>query len=307
MYYRRKVVLALLQEFGPLYSFRLHKYLFLLTQEQQTPVYSFVPYKYGCFSFQCAADMRAIENHPNHQSARQFTTNKGGRRWEKVDSVDYISMLSESDQAGIRRLKTNYGDMNRKQLISYIYKRFPYYASNSEIVDEYLSEKERFHSTVTETNSKKLYTIGYEGKSIDQYIDTLLRNQVSIVCDVRKNASSMKYGFSKNQLKHYLGKLDIEYIHLPDLGISSSKRQCLNTTEDYKRVFNEYVEQTLRSNPKMIKYIEDLLERYSRVALTCFENDHEFCHRSRTADALSSQTVTVKHLLTKTVAGDRHV
>ena len=43
-------------------------------------------------------------------------------------------------------------------------------------------------------------TIGYEGLSLEQYIVTLLINDVRVLCDVRKNAYSQKFGFSKNQL-----------------------------------------------------------------------------------------------------------
>ncbi|WP_348602891.1 DUF488 family protein [Bartonella tribocorum] len=41
------------------------------------------------------------------------------------------------------------------------------------------------------------FTIGYEGKSLENYLNCLLENNIKILCDVRKNPISRKYGFSK--------------------------------------------------------------------------------------------------------------
>ena len=41
----------------------------------------------------------------------------------------------------------------------------------------------------------------------------LIREDVKLLCDVRKNPLSMKFGFSKNQLKGILEGVGIEYIH----------------------------------------------------------------------------------------------
>src|SRR5690554_2591380 len=61
MYYRRKLVLALLQAFdGKLEKLSLQKLLFLLTRYQERKSYDFVPYKYGCFSFQANADLNTL-------------------------------------------------------------------------------------------------------------------------------------------------------------------------------------------------------------------------------------------------------
>ncbi|WP_200885350.1 DUF488 family protein [Jejuia pallidilutea] len=51
-------------------------------------------------------------------------------------------------------------------------------------------------------NDITLFTIGYEGISLEHYLNKLIRNNIKLLCDVRKNALSMKYGFSKSQLKN---------------------------------------------------------------------------------------------------------
>jgi hypothetical protein len=50
VYYRRKVILALLESFdGELGKISFQKLLFLFTRHQEKPAFDFVPYKQGCF------------------------------------------------------------------------------------------------------------------------------------------------------------------------------------------------------------------------------------------------------------------
>jgi hypothetical protein len=52
MFYRRKIILALLQAFdNQLEKIALQKLLFLFTNRQLKPEYEFVPYLYGCYFF----------------------------------------------------------------------------------------------------------------------------------------------------------------------------------------------------------------------------------------------------------------
>ena len=61
MFYRRKVILALLQLFdGQLDKIRLQKLLFLFTLRQTKTEYDFIPYKYGCYSYSANADMTTM-------------------------------------------------------------------------------------------------------------------------------------------------------------------------------------------------------------------------------------------------------
>ena len=85
-----------------------------------------------------------------------------------------------------------------------------------------------------------LFTIGYEGLSIDAYLNRLITNQVAMLVDVRKNPISMKYGFSKMQLVNATAKAGISYIHIPDLGIPSRLRQNLKSVSAYQELFEYY-------------------------------------------------------------------
>jgi hypothetical protein len=64
LYYRRKVLLALLEIFGgQLTAKSFQKYLFLFTRKQEIKVFDFVPYKYGCFSFQANQDIATLKTY----------------------------------------------------------------------------------------------------------------------------------------------------------------------------------------------------------------------------------------------------
>jgi hypothetical protein len=58
MFYRRKIILALLEVFGGrLEKINIQKLLFLLCNKQQRPEYDFIPYLFGSFSHSAKADL----------------------------------------------------------------------------------------------------------------------------------------------------------------------------------------------------------------------------------------------------------
>lgn len=286
MYYRRKVILALLQTFGDrLDKVSFQKLLFLFTDLQAKqnlkPAFHFVPYMQGCFSFQSYSDMGTMKIY------KQVDDIKTG--WEKKDKTNYLAMLNPKDKQFILYLKSQYGKHTKNDLIKLTYRQHPYYAIKSIIKEEHLNAKELqiVDDCVPKNNKTILYTIGYEGISFEQYLNKLILNDVKLLCDVRKNSLSMKYGFSKNQLKGACEKLGIKYVHIPDLGIDSDKRQELNTQKDYDKLFISYEKTTLKEKKTAIKQVLDLILEHKRIAVTCFEAHHCQCHRGTLAKAIT--------------------
>ena len=145
-----------------------------------------------------------------------------------------------------------------------------------------------------------MYTIGYEGISLEKYINKLIVRDIRVLCDVRKNAFSMKYGFSKNQLKNACDAVGIKYMQFSELGVESSKRKELINQEDYDDLFSDYCINTLTTeNAKsaMAKILV-LLMKFERVALTCFEADINQCHRKHLASQiqLKNQLIKIIHI-----------
>lgn len=294
MPHRRKLLLALLQVFGGQLPSRDFQKLLMLHEAEfaSAPCYDFVPYKYGGFSFQSYADRRALVAGGLLVDADD---------WQLVDGIDALRELEPAVQDSVRSLKRAYGKLKGQSLVREVYRRYPYYAIRSEIASKLLTNAEL--SAVDKARpidtSECLFTIGYEGISLDTYLNKLMRNNVRVLCDVRRNPLSRKYGFSKSTLKEAVERLGMNYVHIPELGISSDKRQSLVTQQDYDRLFAQYECTTLKDADGSIDQVRGLLTEHGRVALTCFEADVCMCHRGRVVKALVSSKLppaSVKHL-----------
>lgn len=281
MYYRRKILLALLEIFdGRLNKISLQKLLMLVTKQQKKPDFHFVPYKYGCYSFQATADLKTMSKY------NQVVLDNND--WVKTDTEKYLNNIKDSDRLVIRYIKQMYGNKTSDELIRYTYKKYPQLAINSVIAKEKLEPEDYLKVIEAKPKSSKpiLFTIGYEGISIEEYINKLIANNVKILCDVRKNPLSMKFGFSKTQLQNACIGVGIEYLHIPQLGIDSDKRQELNTQADYDKLFVMYKNNILTQTQDYQEKIIELLKKDNRVALTCFEANICQCHRKHLADAI---------------------
>ena len=143
---------------------------------------------------------------------------------------------------------------------------------------------------------KTVYTAGYEGESIDTFFEKLLEAGVQRLVDVRYNAISRKYGFSKGRLRGLCEQRNIDYVHLRQLGIPSSQRRSLRTVGDYQKLMRKYERSIL---PKVSHVQREALQLVQELpsVLVCFEADVDYCHRGRLAEAVSSEAgMSVVHL-----------
>lgn len=283
IYYRQKILLNLLYYINEeLTKTDFQKLLFLFTTlYEEKRSYSFVPYKFGCYSFQSAVDRRKLIE-------KGFLSDSD--EWSLVNDRTYkrqfLGTLKDRDKESIKDFVNKFSHLRGKNLVKYVYKNYPYYAINSTIKEKLLKEDEldAVEKSRPKNNKTGLYTIGYEGKDIESYINELISNDIRLVCDVRKNPLSRKYGFSKNILSDALSNFEIEYVHIPQLGIESVDRKELNTFSDYEKLFKKYGKRVEKKNIEEFEQIILLLKKYKRVALTCFEADHSYCHRSIVAE-----------------------
>lgn len=300
MYYRRKILLALLESVGGVAGkTKFQKLLLILTRLQEKKVYDFVPYIFGCYSFTANNDLRILANYG--YIAEKIGEDRTKHCWQIITNTSYMSQLSSEDRMRISHVVKQFGDYSTDALIRYTYTKYPFWAINSSIAKDLLSQDElnTIERQKRSSSSSQLFTIGYEGISLETYINRLILNDVQLLCDVRKNPLSKKFGFSKSQLKSSCEKVGIRYIHIPQLGIISDKRQELNSLNDYIRLFDDYEKTTLKENISHLYYIQTLIKQYSRVALTCFEASHCMCHRGRVSEALQQLpgwSVPVKNL-----------
>jgi len=283
MFYRRKILLTLIQHLGgEVEKMRLQKLLFLYCKQKNNAEYDFIPYRFGCYSYSAKADLSTM--------VKKGLLTETEKSYTKQDNSDYGENLKDGDFDLLKEIITNYGKLNNSALISHTYINYPFFAINSTNLNDALNSTniEKVKQAIPKENEITLFTIGYEGISLEKYLEKLVKNNIKLLVDVRKNPHSMKFGFSKTLLKKYCASLNIDYIHIPDLGINSDKRNNLESEKDYNELFEDYRTTTLKTKIESQRYILKLLKNRRRIALTCFEAEPHKCHRSHLANAITN-------------------
>lgn len=277
LFERQRLILTLLEALdGPIGHMDFQKLLFLYTKEcEEKPSYEFVPYRFGGFSFTSYADKRRlIEAGLLEEDEHQWQLTKEG--WHEA-------MRRPVSPERVGRFCREQASLRGSALIAEIYRRYPYHATRSEIVEKILPDAEsrkRVEQAAFNQSGPALLTIGYEGKCLEGYLNQLLQAGVTLLCDVRRNPVSRKYGFSKLTLSKACEGVGVRYEHLPELGIDSDKRRNLETQKDYDALFAMYEREYLPGQNAALDRIRRwLVDDKQRVALTCFEELPQQCHR----------------------------
>ncbi len=143
---------------------------------------------------------------------------------------------------------------------------------------------------------RQVFTIGYEGTDLPSFLATLASAGIKQVIDVRELPLSRKRGFSKSALSATLAENGIHYLHLRDLGDPKPGREAARRGDHsgFLRVYRRH----LAGNDAQNALAEASRQAAStRSCLLCFERDHEGCHRSIVADAMTAATgIKVTHL-----------
>ena len=145
-----------------------------------------------------------------------------------------------------------------------------------------------------------IYTLGYEGLSIKQFLTCLKWNDVKVLVDVRDYPLSRKTGFSKKALSSALEDVCIEYQHWRDLGAPKEVRYALKATGDWQAYRSAYLE-LLDKKARVLNDLADV-SKQATVCLMCFERYYKECHRSLITERLQQQNLVrnVEHLDPKT-------
>jgi len=281
MLVRQRIILALLDELGsavPLTA--LVKLAFLLSQETPTgrrgAFYDFVPYKYGPFSFTLYRELDRLEQGGLVSSEEERIGLSPEIRAQVSGVLGSLPTLLLSDVAEIVR---RYGRLSRAQLLADVYSRYPWYATRSELTDIVPSR-----AAEVPRSRRAIYTIGYQGKSVDRVFDQLLKAGIQAVLDVRWNSVSRQYGFAHTSMSQIAQKLGIAYRRIPQLGIPSEQRKRLDGPAAYRQLLDFYESDMLPGRADDVREVAALMMQKPSVLL-CFENDFNCCHRSRLAEA----------------------
>ena len=133
--------------------------------------------------------------------------------------------------------------------------------------------------------ARTLSTIGYEGKTLEEFLGELEEAGVERLIDVRAVAASRRPGFSKNALARALKERGIDYVHLRSLGTPAAGREAARKGRiaEMRRIFEEQL-QTAEAELALEQANAAAAERHS--ALLCFEKDAACCHRAIVAERL---------------------
>lgn len=294
---RQRRLLALLDALGGRAGkLDFQKLLFLYCQESWSGApYEFVPYKFGAFSFTSYADRRKlIERGFLVDDEHHWELSEGGRR-----AVRELGSRGDDLAAFVRRHRALRGDA----LIAETYRRHPYFATRSEIAGRVLegdrAALQRIEGARAAPRAAPLSTIGYEGRTLESYLNELLKAGIGLLCDVRRNPISRKYGFSKSTLAKGCEGVGVRYEHLPELGIASEQRRSLDTQADYDGLFEEYERESLPHQERALETIGGWVRSGQPVALTCYERLPQQCHRHCVAEAIERKLgmrIAARHL-----------
>jgi len=128
------------------------------------------------------------------------------------------------------------------------------------------------------------YTIGYEGRELEEFVARLREQQVEVLIDIREKPASRKPGFSKTPLREALEDVGIEYLHVKALGSPSTIRYEYKRGGDKETFFKAY-RAYLRTQVAHLRTVLDAV-REKTCCLMCLERHAMDCHRSTVSDML---------------------
>ena len=142
------------------------------------------------------------------------------------------------------------------------------------------------------TNKLCIFTIGYEGATVPEFIAALKDARIERVIDVRALPLSRRPGFSKSPLRAALEAVGIQYVHLKALGTPAQGRAAARAGrhDELKRVYAGQLElpEAIAQSAQMLD-----LAREKPTALLCMERAPTHCHRSLLLDWVAPEAQVV--------------
>jgi uncharacterized protein (DUF488 family) len=133
----------------------------------------------------------------------------------------------------------------------------------------------------------KIFTIGYEGTTVPEFVSALKGAGVERVIDVRALPLSRRPGFSKTPLRGALEEAGSEYVHLKALGTPSEGRTAARAGRhsDMDRIYAGQLElpEAMAQSAQMLE-----LAREKPSALLCMEREPAHCHRTLLLNAVAA-------------------
>ena len=291
-----RIILGVLAEQGrPVSRTRLMKLLFLLRQDtnigETAAFYDFLPYKFGPYSFFVDCDLR------NLQENGFVTCTDDSHLVPTPTGLAAYETLPPAIQYTVQKTVRKVDGLATAQLMDLVYLRFPQFTI--------LSEREGCCPPPRPEATRAVHTIGYEGVTVDGFLNALVEHGIRRLIDVRNNPLSRNFGYSKKTLSDLCARISVEYIHRPELGIPSAQRTNLQDMGDYERLFDWYQATVLPERVVEIGQVATLMQEKTS-ALMCFEREPGCCHRSRLALRVAERSgLSIRHLEVGTCGSEK--
>lgn len=147
--------------------------------------------------------------------------------------------------------------------------------------------------------NKKIYTIGFTKKSLEEFIKSLQKAAVTLVVDIRLNNSSQLAGYSKGRDLEFLlnAVFDIGYRHELQLAPSKEILDQYKKDNDWSRYEKEFIELLNKNKESIIELGKELMEN-NTICLLCTEPTADKCHRRLIAEfwAENLHNIEVYHI-----------
>lgn len=138
----------------------------------------------------------------------------------------------------------------------------------------------------------RIFTIGYEGTTVPEFLAALKKAGVERVIDVRALPLSRRPGFSKSALRAALAEAAIEYVHLKALGTPAGGRAAARAGRhsEMARIYAGQLEL-----PEAIAQSAQMLDLAGEKpsALLCMEREPAHCHRTQLLRAVAPDAEVV--------------
>lgn len=124
----------------------------------------------------------------------------------------------------------------------------------------------------------KLFTIGFTKKTAEHFFETLIKNDIRKLIDIRINNRSQLAGFAKGADLKYFAKAiaNIDYVYISDFAptkelLSDYQNKRIGWT-GYQKIYRQLIEQRKIST----KYD---ISSFDNACFLCSEETPEQCHR----------------------------
>ncbi len=162
--------------------------------------------------------------------------------------------------------------------------------------DETRTQLKRFFNTT-------LFTIGYQGREIDDFVKVLKENEIEVLLDARYSAESQyKPEFSGKLLARELKKSNIEYEHHPDLGIPYVVQNPYKDGDLSFKCLEQWYRWHIKKEVDLDKIIDHVKDA-GKTAIMCMERyaearkDQKYhCHRHILANMFNETLLFPKRI-----------